>query len=369
MRKARKGPRQRGKIDNVQITNDACHESPPDEAQDIIVETRQIDPLQTTQLHETTEEIEPPITQQDMCDDGFQNGVSIVEGPAQPAEATFVDDRVEENLTTNHTSLTGSMPIGTGTIPWNGEVTYPHIDNGTASSTHAGQVDYDGTNILSSLFDTAHDPFLAHGEWGSGSNSHSNLDQVAFLSHEDWHPHQYQQYASPPFEMPDSTAARSSAVQLDNLPVVVDRRQDKAVAPFESQAFRTAILDDLRNYISAEELEQIRFPSTRSMHRYSKSYVKSLHCHLPVLHITQILGSDTPSPLRLAILAIGALYLLDRRIVSLYLKLANKAMRNVRIKSTNWLLLAETMNFRYLMAPLNLNHHEAACGLFNADSY
>jgi len=164
-------------------------------------------------------------------------------------------------------------------VSWNMEAQFMEFDNGSGSSTQRGDAQFN--------------------------------DQVVELLRHD--------------------RSEGSIKHVDNLPVILERPQEKSVAEFAPEDLRASLLEDLQKYIPAEELRSLELPRTRFLQKFLRSYIKSFHCHLPILHITQILGCDTPSPLRLAICCIGALYLMDRKNATLFKDLGTKALRTVSI--------------------------------------
>ncbi|OAL17720.1 hypothetical protein AYO22_11376 [Fonsecaea multimorphosa] len=88
-----------------------------------------------------------------------------------------------------------------------------------------------------------------------------------------------------------------------------------------TESMRTHLLKDLSNRLSAENLNNFRLPSAAALQKCIRTYVDAFHVHLPIFHLQTMDFETTPSPLTLAICAIGALYRLERKIAaSLYLK-------------------------------------------------
>ncbi|KIW74395.1 hypothetical protein Z517_12335 [Fonsecaea pedrosoi CBS 271.37] len=88
-----------------------------------------------------------------------------------------------------------------------------------------------------------------------------------------------------------------------------------------SEAMRIHLLRDLSNRLPAEKLNKFRLPSAAALQKCIRTYVDAFHVHLPIFHLQTMDFETTPSPLVLAICAVGALYRLERKIAaSLYLK-------------------------------------------------
>jgi hypothetical protein len=218
-------------------------------------------------------------------------------------------------------------------VSWNMEAQFMEFDNGSGSSTQHGdaQKTFDRMDPLAGLFDITQDPFLSNAEWYGPLTQQISPDQSVDMAHPSWHPQDYFPFNDQVVELLRHDRSEGSIKHVDNLPVILERPQEKSVAEFAPEDLRASLLEDLQKYIPAEELRSLELPRTRFLQKFLRSYIKSFHCHLPILHITQILGCDTPSPLRLAICCIGALYLMDRKNATLFKDLGTKALRTVSI--------------------------------------
>ncbi|KIX05502.1 uncharacterized protein Z518_06374 [Rhinocladiella mackenziei CBS 650.93] len=88
-----------------------------------------------------------------------------------------------------------------------------------------------------------------------------------------------------------------------------------------TEQMRTALLKDLSNRLSSEQLCSFRLPSAAALSKCLRTYAEAFHVHLPIFHFHTMDFERLPSPLVLAICAIGALYRLERKVAaSLYLK-------------------------------------------------
>jgi len=214
--------------------------------------------------------------------------------------------------------------------PWNLEAQGVELDNGSRLSTQQEDIhNFEQIDILAGLFDVSQDPFLSNMEWYGALNQQTSPDHSVDMAHPGWHLQDYSQFNDPPSELPRLGGPAKSIKQVETLPVILERPQEKPVAEFASGDLRATILDDLQKYLSPEELRDLDLPRTRVLQKCLRSYIRSFHCHFPILHITQILGCDTPSPLRLAICSIGALYLMDRKNATLFRNLGYEAIRTV----------------------------------------
>ncbi|KAE9371702.1 hypothetical protein N431DRAFT_377638 [Stipitochalara longipes BDJ] len=289
-RKYRKGPRPREKNDNLGGVDDISEESPTESQQDSIEPN--IDPeLQSTQNQGTGQ-------------DTTKSNTNTAEYPS----STSLRNNIDPEL------------VDTRLVEFN---------NGPGLSIQHGDVqsNFEGIDMLSGLFNITQDPFLSNTGWYSAFNQQTSPDDSVDMAHPGWHPRDYFQFNDPVLEFPRSDTSAGSIKHVDSLPMILERPQEKPVAEFASEDLRAAVLDDLQKYIPAEELRNIELPRTRVLQKCLRSYIKSFHCHFPILHITQILGCDTPSPLRLAICSIGALYLMDRKHATLFKHLNTKALR------------------------------------------
>lgn len=84
---------------------------------------------------------------------------------------------------------------------------------------------------------------------------------------------------------------------------------------------RASLLKDLSHRLRSDQSTTFRLPTAAALQKCIRTYVDAFHVHLPIFHLQTMDFSRTPSPLVLAICAIGALYRLERRTAAaLYLK-------------------------------------------------
>jgi hypothetical protein len=219
------------------------------------------------------------------------------------------------------------------TLPWDAGAQFSQLDNGSNSTVqHSdGQTEFEGIDMLAGLFDMAQDSFLSHTQWYGVSSQQTSPEQSVDMTQFGWNPSESFKYNDLILDLPRPTGSEISAKPAEYLPVIVERHQDQPNTDIAPGDLRASVLDDLKMYLLPAELSELDFPRTRVLQKCLRSYIRSFHCHLPILHLTQILGSDTPSPLRLAICSIGALYLVDRKNAALFKSLATKALQNVSI--------------------------------------
>jgi hypothetical protein len=303
VRKFRKGPRPRDKATGLEGADELPDENGAENQQDI---TKNINPdLQRTQ------------------DQGRSQGAA--EEPTQASESTqqiSLQNNLDPALLDNR---------GPQILSWYRKAQVLDLESGSSSSLQHGgeQIEFGGMGILAGLFDVAQDPFLSQSEWYGVSNQQTIPDESVDMTHAGWQLQGYYQFNDPVLEFPHSASAERSARQTDSLPLIPERHQDTPIADFVPEDLRATALDDLKKYIPAEELRELEFPRTRVLQKCLRSYIKSFHCHLPILHLTQILGSDTSSPLTLAICSIGALYLTDQKNATLFKDVGTRALQTV----------------------------------------
>jgi hypothetical protein len=88
-----------------------------------------------------------------------------------------------------------------------------------------------------------------------------------------------------------------------------------------TESMRASMLEDLLTRSTTEQASTFRLPSANSLQKCITSFIESFHIHLPLFHLQTFDLDRTPSPLTLAMCAIGALYRLERKVAaSLYLK-------------------------------------------------
>lgn len=106
-------------------------------------------------------------------------------------------------------------------------------------------------------------------------------------------------------------------------PVPKVRRMASAKPPTLAftENMRTKLLQDLSKRLPPEKLSDFRLPPAIALQKCCRTFVEAFHIHLPIFHLPTLDLEQTPSPLVLAICAIGALYRLERKVAaSLYHK-------------------------------------------------
>lgn len=119
---------------------------------------------------------------------------------------------------------------------------------------------------------------------------------------------------------PQFTAAHPEIEALPSLSVPQPKISKQPPLVF-TESMRAHLLKDLSNRLSAEQLGNYRLPTASALQKCIRTYVDAFHVHLPIFHLQTMNFETAPSPLILAICAIGAQYRLERKIsASLYLK-------------------------------------------------
>jgi len=90
---------------------------------------------------------------------------------------------------------------------------------------------------------------------------------------------------------------------------------------------RKCLLADLASRLPGVAVGQDRLPSAPVLEKYLNSFMNSFNMHLPIFHIPTFDPASNPSPLVLAMCAIGALLLLDRPNAGILYSLSRKALR------------------------------------------
>lgn len=121
-----------------------------------------------------------------------------------------------------------------------------------------------------------------------------------------------------PNQGPSSIA---SECENSSIPRLHSTRSSKTPALAFTEKVRSVLMEDLSRRLSSEQLSNFRLPSALALQKCIRTYVDAFHVHLPIFHLQTMDLELTPSPLVLAICAIGALYRLERKVAaSLYLK-------------------------------------------------
>lgn len=85
---------------------------------------------------------------------------------------------------------------------------------------------------------------------------------------------------------------------------------------------------DLKSRLSEEQMISFVLPTSTSLQKCLRTYFDSVHVHLPLFHLHTLDLVGTPSPLILAMCAVGALFRLERKVAaSLYAK-ADEALQH-----------------------------------------
>lgn len=112
----------------------------------------------------------------------------------------------------------------------------------------------------------------------------------------------------------------STISERSSSPRLVHPTPTKPPAVLFSEQVRSNLLKDLSNRLPPDQ-SNFRLPSAVALQKCVRTYVEAFHVHIPIFHFHTIDLESMPSPLLLAICAIGALYRLERKIAaSLYLK-------------------------------------------------
>ncbi|KFY79552.1 hypothetical protein V499_01484 [Pseudogymnoascus sp. VKM F-103] len=97
------------------------------------------------------------------------------------------------------------------------------------------------------------------------------------------------------------------------LPTVVNETPRQiSLRPVDSD-IHSLILKDIEKRLSHEQLKDFNMPSAQSLQRFLVSYLTCFHRHYPILHFPSLDLRNAPTPLILAMCAIGALYRLSRK--------------------------------------------------------
>ncbi|KAL2411615.1 hypothetical protein ABEF92_005097 [Exophiala dermatitidis] len=194
-------------------------------------------------------------------------------------------------------------------LPVNAEGWSP-LENFSASSQ---------TSLQDYGFPDGHGPTLANaqiaesGDLSSHTADSSNCDLEQGWRHDD--------EQSIPAQVGSLNGAETYQTPQMEKPVV-----DKHVNLVFSEEVRTALLEDLSHRVSDDLLQGFRLPGITALQKCLGTYVDSFHVHMPIFHLQTLKLSSTPSPLLLAVCAIGALYRLERKVAaSLYL-MADQAL-------------------------------------------
>ncbi|KEF57368.1 uncharacterized protein A1O9_05285, partial [Exophiala aquamarina CBS 119918] len=113
-----------------------------------------------------------------------------------------------------------------------------------------------------------------------------------------------------------------------SVPVPKVRRMASAKPPtlIFTETMRTKLLEDLSRRLPPEKLTDFRLPVAIALQKCFRTFVDAFHVHLPIFHLPTMDLERTPSPLVLAMCAIGALYRLERKVAALLYHKADQAL-------------------------------------------
>jgi len=113
-----------------------------------------------------------------------------------------------------------------------------------------------------------------------------------------------------------------------SVPVPKVRRMTSAKPPalVFTEIMRTKLMDDLAKRLPPEKLTDFRLPTATAMQKCFRTFVDAFHVHLPIFHLPSMNLERTPSPLVLAMCAIGALYRLERKVAASLYHRADQAL-------------------------------------------
>jgi len=115
----------------------------------------------------------------------------------------------------------------------------------------------------------------------------------------------------------NNTVTRSIA----QLPQVVKLPAAKHPPITFTDAMQVQMQADLSSRVGLSQMNNFHLPGATALQKCLRTYVDAFHVHLPILHLQSLNFMQTPSPLILALCAIGALYRLERKIAAnLYIK-------------------------------------------------
>jgi hypothetical protein len=124
-----------------------------------------------------------------------------------------------------------------------------------------------------------------------------------------------------------TASGRDALGRIDwSLPQITPSISAPHPAPTISNETRRALVADLALRTPGASSHGLELPSAPVLEKFLDSFTSSFNRHVPIFHIPTLQPETTPSPLVLAMCAIGALLLLDRPNASLLYTLARRAL-------------------------------------------
>lgn len=128
-----------------------------------------------------------------------------------------------------------------------------------------------------------------------------------------------------------------------SVPVPKVRRMASAKPPtlVFTETMRTKLMEDLSTRLPSEKLDDFHLPPAIALQKCFRTFVDAFHVHLPIFHLPTMDFERTPSPLVLAMCAIGALYRLERKVAA---SLYHKADQALSVRARRGSLIERTPN-------------------------
>ena len=104
-----------------------------------------------------------------------------------------------------------------------------------------------------------------------------------------------------------------------------------------------SLKSDLDSRLSTEQKRSFVLPTSTSLQKCLRTYFDSVHVHQPQFHLHTLDPASTPSPLILAMCAVGALFRLERKVAAALFAKADEALRNSRSDAQDEMMSPNSM--------------------------
>jgi hypothetical protein len=165
-----------------------------------------------------------------------------------------------------------------------------------------------------------------------GQNASQDADdcEVRFNSHSTLH---HSQEKTLEASNDDEPFSRDMKLAECSVPQVVKHKCTSTVIRF-TEEMRQKLFMELSTHVSHEMLQLLDPLSAVSFERSLQRYVEVFHTHVPMMHASMFEFFQTPSPLVLAMSAIGAIYRMERKVAAVLYNIAHQSLESMELTRT-----------------------------------
>lgn len=137
---------------------------------------------------------------------------------------------------------------------------------------------------------------------------------------------------SPGIELRASSEAGAWYTRQDSSDYRKQLRAKNTLGLVVTEEIRARCLADLKSHLTTEQIGDFQLPELTSLQHRLDRYIGVFHIHFPFMHLPILDLMSAPSPLILAIRAIGALHRLERRLAAPLCVVAERVLVSVEMR-------------------------------------